>query len=279
MNTMNHTADDITKSVASLLTELRERVPLVHSITNYVTVNDVANVLLAIGASPIMADDIEETADITAISTALVINIGTLNERTITSMTASGKKANEMGIPVVFDPVGAGASNLRNDTVKELLEEVRMAVIRGNLSEISFIAGLEVSTKGVDSAEADEKNDPMAVAKAVARKFGCVAAITGAVDTISDGTRTVKIKNGTKMLSKVTGTGCMATALVGAFAGAGRDYLAAAVGGVSAMAMAGESAFEKAGNIGTGSFRIAIIDALSRMDAETVLRQADFSEE
>lgn len=272
-------ANAITGEVAAMLTELRNRVPLVHCITNYVTVNDVANALLAIGASPIMADDIEETADITAISSALVINIGTLNKRTIASMTASGKKANELGIPVVFDPVGAGASRLRNETVKAILDEVKISVIRGNLSEISFVAGLEVSTKGVDSSEADEKNDAAEVAKAVAKRLGCVAAITGVVDIITDGSRLVRIKNGNRMLSKVTGTGCVSTALIGAFAGTGEDFLVAAAGGVSAMAMAGETSFEKAGQTGTGSFHMGIIDALSMLDADSVMAQAEFEEE
>lgn len=271
--------NSITKSAALLTDELRNKAPLVHNITNYVTVNDVANALLAIGASPIMADDMDETADITAISSALVINIGTLNKRTIASMIASGKKANELAIPVVFDPVGAGASKLRNDTTKEILEQIKIAILRGNLSEVSFVAGLAVSTKGVDSSEADEKNDSVAVAKAVAKKLNCVVAITGAVDVISDGERVVKIANGHKMLSRVTGTGCMTTALVGAFAGAGKDYFTAAVGGVASMGIAGEIAFEKAGEIGTGSFHMAIIDALSQLDGELMAGRAKLDEE
>ncbi|MDP4120423.1 MAG: hydroxyethylthiazole kinase [Bacillota bacterium] len=269
----------ITNSVSKQINELRNNVPLVHNITNYVTVNDVANVLLAIGASPIMADDIDETADITAISSALVINIGTLNKRTISSMVVSGKKANELGIPVVFDPVGAGASKLRNETTKEILSQVKIAILRGNLSEISFAAGLEVSTKGVDSSEADEKNDSVAVAKVVAKKFDCVVAITGAVDIISDGERVVKISNGHKMLSKVTGTGCMTTALVGAFAGSCNDYFTAAVGGVASMGIAGEIAFEKVGDLGTGSFRVAIIDALSKLDGNIISERVKLDEE
>lgn len=264
----------ITNNVSMYVHELRNKAPLVHNITNYVTVNDVANALLAIGASPIMADDIDETADITAISSALVINIGTLNKRTIASMIESGKKANALGIPVVLDPVGAGASKLRNDTIKEILEEVKITVLRGNLSEVSFVAGLEVSTKGVDSSEADEKNDNVAVAKTVAKKLNCVVAITGAIDVISDGEKVVKISNGHKMLSKVTGTGCMTTALIGAFAGAGTDYFTAAVGGVASMGIAGEIAFEKAGDLGTGSFHIAIIDALSNIDDEIMAERA-----
>jgi hydroxyethylthiazole kinase len=271
--------NEITKNVSAQITELRNKVPLVHNMTNYVTVNDVANAVLAIGASPIMADDIGETADITAISSALVINIGTLNERTIASMIVSGKKANALGIPVVFDPVGAGASKLRNDTTKEILEEVHIAILRGNLSEVSFVAGLEVSTKGVDSSEADEKHDSVSVAKTAATKWNCVVAITGAVDVISDGEKVVKISNGHKMLSKVTGTGCMTTALVGAFAGVGTDYFTAAVAGVASMGIAGEMAYEKAGSIGTGSFHIAILDALSNLDENIMSERVKLDEE
>nr|WP_295970318.1 hydroxyethylthiazole kinase [uncultured Bacillus sp.] len=269
----------IKQHAAELLTLVRKQVPLVHNITNYVTVNDVANSLLAIGASPIMADDLGEAADITSISQALVINIGTLNQRTIDSMIAAGKKANERGIPVILDPVGAGASKLRNETTQTIVEQVKISILRGNLSEVSFVAGLEAATKGVDSAEADEKNDAIVVAKAVAKRLGCVVAITGAIDTISDGTAVVTIANGHKMLAKVTGTGCMTSALVGAYAGVSKNYLSAAAAGVASMGIAGELAYEKAGKIGTGSFHIAIIDALSNMDEKTIREMARFEEE
>ncbi len=267
------------KNSAELITRLRAQSPLVHNLTNYVTVNDVANAVLAIGASPIMADDSDETADITAISSALVINMGTLNSRTIASMILSGKKANELGIPVVFDPVGAGASKLRNDTAEKIMKQVKIAILRGNLSEVSFVAGLAVSTKGVDSSEADAGNDRVAVAQDVARKFGLVAAITGAVDVISDGDRVVKIANGHPMLARVTGTGCMTSALVGSYAGVSSDYLTAAAAGVASMGIAGEIAYEKAGSMGTGSFHIGIIDALSGLDAETIMQRAKLDEE
>lgn len=160
---------------------------------------------------------------------------GTLNERTIASMIAAGKRANECGVPVVFDPVGAGASALRNDTALKIVSEVELAVLRGNLSEISFIAGLDVATKGVDSAAADEKNDAVAVAKSVANSLGCTVAITGAIDTISDGKQTVQIRNGHPQLSKVTGTGCMTSALVGSFAGAANRRLLHRSGGRCAV--------------------------------------------
>jgi hydroxyethylthiazole kinase len=271
--------NDITIKTSELISEVRSQKPLIHNITNYVTVNDCANVVLAMGASPIMADDIDEAADITAISSALVINIGTLNKRTVESMLQAGKKANELDIPVVFDPVGAGASRLRNETTKAILDSVKINVLRGNLSEISYIAGLSATTKGVDASDSDiNSNDGIAVAKAVASKLGCVVAITGATDVISDGEKVVTISNGHKMLSNVTGTGCMTTALVGSFCGATKDYFKAAVAGVSAMGIAGESALEEAVNNGTGSYHIAIIDAISQMNENTFRERARLNE-
>jgi hydroxyethylthiazole kinase len=267
----------ITKDAAEILAKVRRQSPLVHNITNYVTVNDCANALLAAGASPIMADEIDEAANITSISSALVLNIGTLNRRTVESMLASGKKANELGIPVVLDPVGAGASALRNRTVSELLRRIRVTVLRGNLSEMSFLAGIRSATKGVDASESDRENDAGAVAAALARKYRCAAAVTGAVDALSDGERVIKIRNGHPMLSRVTGTGCMTSALTGACAAAGNP-LAAAAAAVAAMGIAGELAFETAGNAGTGSFHIAVIDALSRLGPALFERRAKIDE-
>lgn len=274
-------SNEIVIKVGNLLDEVRNKKPLVHNITNYVTVNDCANILLAIGASPIMADDIREAADITKISSALVINIGTLNERTIESMIASGKKANELSIPVVFDPVGVGASEFRNATTKKILEEVKISVLRGNMSEIKFISGLESTTKGVDASESDVKTDNdegISVAKNLASKLNCTVAITGAADIISDGERVAILENGTRMLSNVTGTGCMTTALVGAFCGAGSDYFIAAISGITSMGIAGEVGFEKAGQIGTGSFHIAIIDAISNLNPDIIKNMAKIKE-
>lgn len=264
---------EIVINIGHLLNEVRNKKPLVHNITNYVTVNDCANILLALGASPIMADDIKEAADITKISSALVINIGTLNERTIESMITSGKTANELNIPVVFDPVGAGASDFRNATTKRILEEVKISVLRGNMSEIKFISGLEASTKGVDASESDLKSgndEGIKIAKNLADRLNCTVAITGATDIVSDGKRVAILENGTKMLANVTGTGCMTSALVGAFCGAGSDYFIGAISGITAMGISGEIALEKAGKIGTGSFHIAIIDAISNLNSEII---------
>lgn len=272
--------NNIKLEVVELLKKLKKKNPLVHNITNYVTVNDCANILLAIGASPIMADDIREAADITSISSALVINIGTLNERTIESMILSGKKANESDIPVVFDPVGAGASYFRNETTKRILDEVKIDVLRGNMSEIKFIAGLSSETKGVDASESDIKGgneEGIRAAESLARKYKCVTAITGVTDIVSDGERTVILENGTKMLSKVTGTGCMTTALVGGFLGAcesKKEYFIAAISGILSMSISGEIAQEKAGKIGIGSFHVAIMDAISNLNADEILSMA-----
>ncbi|KHD16448.1 hydroxyethylthiazole kinase [Clostridium butyricum] len=271
---------DIAQKVVELLNRLKNKKPLIHNITNYVTVNDCANILLAIGASPIMADDLKESADITSIASALVINIGTLNERTIESMIASGKKANELNIPVVLDPVGAGASSFRNETTKRILEEIKISVLRGNMSEIKFIAGLESETKGVDASESDLKSDSdegIRVAKSLAKRFNCTVAITGVFDIVSDGEKSVTIENGTKMLSNVTGTGCMTTALVGGYLGAcetKEDLFIAAISGIVSMGICGEIAEERAGNIGLGSFHMAIIDAVSNLDEENLLNRS-----
>lgn len=258
--------------IIKMVSEVRNISPLIHNITNYVTVNDCANAVLAIGASPIMADDISEVADITSISKALVINIGTLNQRIIESMLVAGLKANELNIPVVLDPVGAGASKLRNDTVDELLKKVRFTIIRGNLSEISYIAGLSVSTKGVDSAAEDANNDAVSVAKKVAKEYNCIAAVTGAIDVITDGIQVAKLSNGNKLLSKVTGTGCMSSAITGSYAGVVTDeneydYFDAAVAGIASMGIAGELAM-KVSEEGTGSYHIEIINALSKLNEE-----------
>ena len=252
---------------------VRERVPLVHCITNYVTVNDVANALLACGGSPIMADDIGEAADIAAMSSAVVLNIGTLNRRTIASMKAAGMAANQKNIPVVLDPVGAGASALRNESVAELLCAVRFAVIRGNLSEISYLAGLSSSTRGVDSSAADSKNDAVYAARTVAERFGCTAAITGKVDVVTDGRRLAKIENGVAEMGRITGTGCMLSGVIGAYVGANGDAFMACVAAVASMGLAGEWALAETNGRGTGSLHIGIIDALSRIGDAALAEQ------
>ncbi|HBD85881.1 MAG TPA: hydroxyethylthiazole kinase [Clostridiales bacterium] len=266
---------------AAFIQRVREKKPLVHHITNYVSVNDCANITLAISASPIMADALEEAADIARISSAVVLNMGTLNERTIPSMLAAGKAANQAGVPVVFDPVGAGASQLRNQTAARLLDEVKIGVLRGNISEIRFLAGRQSETKGVDASEDDLQNteDAVTVAKTLAVRLHCVTAITGAVDIVSDGKVVVCIENGHPMLSNLTGTGCMCSSLIGSFCGAAPDAtFEATVAALLSMSIAGEIAFEKAGHAGNGSFRMALHDAVSHMNAETLTGRAKIHE-
>lgn len=259
-------------NITGLLSQVHATTPLVHHITNYVTVNDCANVTLAIGGSPIMADSIQEAAAITAISSSLVVNIGTLNEQTIEAMISACQQANKLGIPVILDPVGAGASELRNQTIQQLLTKATINVLRGNISEIRYIAGLQSETKGVDASAADlESTDGVTVAQTTAAQLNAVVAITGATDIVSDGHRTVTIHNGHAMLAKVTGTGCMCSSLVGAYCGANpQQLLEATVAAIASMGIAGELAFEKAGALGTGSFHIALIDAISQL-SETLL--------
>jgi len=266
------------QTISELLQNLKQTKPLVHHITNYVTVNDCANVTLAIGASPVMADDIDEVRDIVTIAQSLVINMGTLNARTIVSMLAAGKKANELGKPIIFDPVGAGASALRNETAHKLISEVKFAVIRGNLSEILFLAGLSANTKGVDVSDTDLQQSgtdtALQTAKSLAVKLGCVIAITGATDIISDGTQTVSIENGHKMLGSITGTGCMCSSLVGSAIGATTDYFLGACAGVLFMGLAGELAFEKVGQLGSGSLHISLIDQIYNLNADIIQKRA-----
>lgn len=269
--------NDLISNISGLLNTIRRTKPLVHHLTNYVTVNDCANITLAIGASPIMADDIEEAAEITAISSALVLNIGTLNTRTVESMLAAGQKANEMSVPVVFDPVGAGASKLRNQTVRMMLEQLKFSVIRGNMSEIRYLAGLHATTKGVDASETDLERSMQSgidIASVLADKYNCTVAITGAIDIVSDGKRAFCIENGHKMLRSITGTGCMCTSLIGSFCGVTADYRMAAVAGLLCMGIAGEAAFENAGQKGNGSYRVAIIDEISKINSQTMHERA-----
>ncbi len=266
---------------ATLLQNVRDKNPLIHHITNYVTVNDCANITLAIGASPIMADAIEEASDIAGISSALVLNMGTLNERTVASMLAAGQAAGEAGVPVIFDPVGAGASKFRNETALRLLNEVKISVIRGNISEVRFLAGMHSETKGVDASENDFQNnqDAIQVAKNLADKWNCVVTITGAVDVVTNGKETICIENGHPMLSTITGTGCMCTSLIGSFCGASPNLpLEATAAALLVMGIAGEISYERAGEIGNGSFRAALHDSVSRMDAEILDRRAKFYE-
>ncbi|MBP2645563.1 MAG: Hydroxyethylthiazole kinase [Firmicutes bacterium] len=261
----------IVKEGSFALEELRLRKPLVHHITNYVTVNDCANIALAIGASPVMADDIGEVAEMVALASSLVLNMGTLNERTIKSMLVAGKKAKESGIPVVFDPVGVGATGLRNKAAEQVIDIVQPTVIRGNMSEIKLLAGLKTSIRGVDSVATEE--DGAEVARELAKKLNCVVAITGKRDFIADKDTVYAVDNGHELLAGVTGTGCMATTLVGCFAASGRGALLGAVTGIMIMGLAGEVAAKSLQPTeGLGTFRMRLFDAIDRMTPEKLLQ-------
>ncbi len=258
----------------NILENVKSNVPLVHLITNYVTVNDCANIVLACGGSPIMADEISEVCDITSICKATVINMGTLNERTIKSMILAGKKANELSHPVIFDPVGAGASRLRNETALTLLKEVKFSVIRGNVSEIKFLASGISSTKGVDVSDEDViTNDnidsTINMAKSLAKTTGSIIAISGATDIVTDGNKTYIIKNGHSMMSMVSGTGCMLSAILGAFASANYDnILDATACAFSAFGLSGEKVYKRLCEIdgGTSTYKTLLIDFMSKMN-------------
>jgi hydroxyethylthiazole kinase len=267
----------------NILETVRKNHPLVHNITNYVTANDCANMILACGASPIMADDEEEAAEITALCAGLNINIGTLNSRTIASMLIAGKRANELCHPVVLDPVGAGASKLRTETAMQLLEEVSFTVIRGNISEIKTLASGRGTTKGVDADVADkvtEENldDVITFAKAFAKKTGAVIAITGAIDIVADSEKAYCIRNGHPMMSSITGTGCQLSAMTAAFVTANPDHpLEAAAAAVSAMGYAGEVAYRRLTEAdGNATYRNYIIDAIYNLTPELLEKGANY---
>lgn len=266
---------------APLLRNLRDRRPLVHAITNYVTANDCANLLLACGASPIMADEPDEAPEITARAAGLVLNLGTLHRGTIPAMIACGKTANARGIPVVLDPVGAGASHLRTGTALRLLREVRFTVIRGNLSEIETLARGHGSTYGVDSAHRvtpDNLDACCALVRDFARRTGAVVAMSGAVDLVSDGETVCCIRNGHPMMRLVTGTGCQLSCLAGAFAAANPDRpLEAASAAVCAMGLCGEIAHARLGPLdGNGSYRTYMLDAVCRLTPDQLEKGARY---
>lgn len=265
------------------LRQVREKAPLVHNITNYVTVNDVANVILASGASPIMADDEMEVEEITSICQALNINIGTLNHRTIQSMILAGKKANELNHPVVLDPVGVGASRLRTSTALNLIKEVRFTVIRGNISEIKTLALGSGVTQGVDANLVDTVTKDNLVAsiefaKEFAKKYQCMVAITGAIDLVSDGTKCYVIYNGKPQMSRITGTGCQLSGLLAGFLAANREnFLEATVAAVCMMGVAGEIAWKNMGDSdGNSTYRNRIIDAIYKMTEEELESGANY---
>lgn len=260
--------------IETCLNTLRENKPLIHSITNYVTVNDVANIILACGASPIMSDEPDDVYDVTSICGGLNINIGTLNQCSIEAMFIAGHRANELGHIVLLDPVGAGASKLRTGTAERLMKEIRLDVIRGNISEMKALAYGNGLTKGVDADMADaiteENLDSMVeFAKTFAKRQDCIVAITGAIDLVADGVQCYVIRNGRQEMSRITGTGCQLSGMMTAFVVANPDNkLEAAAAAVCTMGLAGEIGFANMQNTeGNSSYRNRIIDAVYNMNS------------
>ncbi len=263
------------ESAAEALVELRRQRPLVHNITNYVVMDFSANALLAIGASPVMAHAADEVREMVALAGALVLNIGTLSPPWIDAMFVAGHAARARRLPVILDPVGAGATRLRTTTALRLLDEVNPTIVRANASEILSLAAAGGATKGVDSTRGvDEARD---TAIAIARQAGAVVAVTGAEDFVTDGERRLRVGNGHPLMARVTGTGCVCSSLVGAFAAVQADPLVATVGTLVVYGIAGELA--AAGDPRPGTFRTRLIDALDAVTPEEVLARARVTSE
>jgi hydroxyethylthiazole kinase len=254
-------------SPGATLRTLRERKPLVHQITNYVVMNETANATLALGALPVMAHAREEVEEMVGLAGALVINIGTLSPHWVDAMLVAGKAANAAGIPVVLDPVGAGATRYRTDTARRILEQVNVTVLRANQGEIATLVGVQAEVRGVESIGVG--GEPAELARAAARNLGLVASVTGAVDHVSDGENVLAVSNGHELLAAVTGTGCMSSAITGCFLAAKRDSpFEAAAEALAAFGVAAEDAARDAR--GPGSFHVGLYDALADLDPETL---------
>src|SRR2546430_3614703 len=264
----------MTISAGTTLRELRERKPLVHQITNYVVMNETANATLALGALPLMAHAREEVEEMTRLAGALVINIGTLSPHWVDAMLAAGKAANAAAVPVVLDPVGAGATTYRTETAKRILDEVDVAVLRGNAGEVATLVGVEAEVRGVESV--GTAGEPAELARLAARTRGLVAAVTGPVDHVSDGERVLAVANGHELLASVTGTGCMSSAITGCFLAVARDRpLEAAAAALAAFGVAAEDAARDAK--GPGSFHVGLYDALAALEPDELDARAKIS--
>jgi hydroxyethylthiazole kinase len=257
-------------SAGTSLARLRAERPLVHQITNYVVMNETANVTLALGALPVMAHAPEEVEEMVGLAGALVLNIGTLSRHWVEAMLAAGWAANAASVPVVLDPVGAGATAYRTETARRILDEVDVAVLRGNAGEVATLVGAEAEVRGVESVGGVA--DAAALAREAARTLGVVASVTGPVDHVSDGERTAAVANGDPLLAAITGTGCMASAVTGGFLAVAESPFAAAVEALVAFGVAGEDAAQ--GARGPGSFHVNLYDALAALDPDTIDERA-----
>jgi hydroxyethylthiazole kinase len=262
-------------SPGAALRELRQRKPLIHQITNYVVMNETANATLAIGALPVMAHAVEEVQELASVAGALVLNIGTLSHHWVDAMLLAGSAANAAGVPVVLDPVGVGATTLRTETAKRILAEVDVAIIRGNAAEVATLTGLEAEIRGVEAIGA-EAGGPT-IARTAASGLGVVASVTGPVDHVSDGTRTLAVANGDPLLATITGSGCMSTAITGCFTAVRPDALVdAAAFALAAFGVAAEGAAR--GAEGPGTFHARLYDALYALTPESLDEHANIDD-
>ncbi|NHC41956.1 hydroxyethylthiazole kinase [Bacillus sp. MM2020_1] len=263
-------------SLYETLGKVRKVNPLVHNITNVVVTNFTANGLLALGASPVMAYAAEEVADMAKIASSLVLNIGTLNPQTVESMIIAGKAANESTVPVIFDPVGAGATSYRTETAQRIMSEVKISVIRGNAAEIANVVGENWEIKGVD-AGTTANGDSVTLAVKAAQLWNCVVVITGKEDVISDGETTYLVRNGHPIMTKVTGMGCLLTSVIGAFAGVEKDLIQASMAALMFYEIAAEKAAAQTAEMGPGSFQIEFLNQLALVSSEDIISHASFT--
>lgn len=257
---------NIGKRIYGMIERIHQERPLIHNITNMVAMNDSANIILAVGGLPIMAHAQEEVGEMVKAASALVLNIGTLTPEQIESMIIAGKVANSLKIPVILDPVGAGATNFRTESALRLQEKIKINIVRGNFAEISILAGLKGNIKGVESI-GTEKNS-VEIACSLARKYNQVAIITGKQDVVTDGKTVIEIDNGSPMLGTITATGCMVTSLIATFAAVDEDYLLASTGALVCFGLAGERAEVKAQ--GPGSFKVNLFDEIYNLNEKTI---------
>ncbi len=254
-----------------LINKVKEKSPLVVHYTNEVTINDCANITLALGGSPLMSysiEEVEEVEEVVSISDAVVINIGTMNSSHLDLFIKAGKAANKFNKKVVLDPVGVFATKTRSDFIKKLLSEVKFDVIKGNTAEIKYIAGLDTQGKGVDSF--DNGEDISEMIKDLSKKLNCVVASTGKIDFISDGDKVVKIYNGVEKLKSITGAGCMTSSLVGSYIGASENVLEATAMGILTMSLGGELA--NTGNPLIGTFKENLMNSVYDLTKEKLVK-------
>jgi len=264
----------VTVDVSDILKRVRTQKPVVHHLTNWVTIYDCANIVKVFGASPVMAHAKEEVADMAGIASALVLNIGTLTPDFVEAMKLAAVSANRKGIPVVLDACGAGATKLRDDACFDILDDVRVDIIKGNASEIARIAGERVQTKGVDAAVVEK--DMQELASGLAKKRNCTVVVTGVKDIVANGERVVRVLNGHPMMADIVGTGCMAASVIGTFAAVEKDLVYASVAGLVCYEIAAEIAAKEAQ--GPGTFKEKLYDAVYGLDAETVERMKKIQE-